>query len=377
MINQLVCTAKRTAGSARIRALIGVSAMACLSLTPAFGQCTLNGSAAPCSLTGPLTVDTYTDTSGSSNVTSTSGALTYGKPGTMTIFGGFRLVGDTSLNGTGTLTLSNGQMGTDGNIRTLTNAGGSIVGSGTIGSNGLTNQNLNLDNSATINANSSGNTLSIQGNGSSIINSGTFEATGGGILTLATSSAINNNGGNITSTGAGSTVNVHTAIQGGTLNTSSGGVLQTAAGGATLDGSTAAGAITISDGSTYTDATSGTITNVAGTLNLGTSTGGTLSLQGGLKLVGDTTINAAGTGSLTLNAGQIGTDGNIRTLTNNGLIQGSGIIGSNSLTNQNLNLNNTATINANSSGNTLSIQGTGSSIVNTGKLEATAGGTDR
>ena len=375
MMDNLRRIHKGRTGSVGIKALICASVMAGFSLTPAFAQCTLNGSSSPCSLAGPLTVNTYTDTSGSNNITTTSGALTYGSPGTITIFGGFELVSNTSLNGsTGTLTLSNGQIGTNSNPLTLTN-GGNLVGSGIIGSNGLTFQNLNLNNSATINANSSGNTLSIQGTGSSIINSGTLEATGGGILTLApASAAINNSGGNITSTGAGSTVNVNADIQGGTLNTSNGGVLQSSGSHVTLDGSTVAGAITISDGSTYTDATSSTITRIAGTLNLGTTTGGTLSLQGGLELTGNTTVNTVGTGSITLNAAQIGTNSNPLALTNNGLIQGSGMIGSDGLTFQNLNLNNTATINANSSGNTLSIIGTGSSISNSGTLEATGGG---
>jgi hypothetical protein len=64
---------------------------------------------------------------------------------------------------------------------------------------------------------------------------------------------------------------------------------------------------------------------------------------------------------------KIGTDGNSHTLTNNGLIRGSGVIGSN------LSVNNTGTISANAVGSTLSIQGTGS-IVNTGTLKAAVGG---
>ena len=95
----------------------------------------------------------------------------------MSILGYIELIGDTSLTGSGTLTLSNGQIGTNSAGYTLTN-GSTVDGSGIIGSNnGPVYQNLSLNNSGTINADSSGNTLSIQGTGSSIVNSGTFKAT--------------------------------------------------------------------------------------------------------------------------------------------------------------------------------------------------------
>ena len=165
-----------------------------------------------------------------------------------------------------------------------------------------------------------------------------------------------------------------TTIEGGTLSTSTGGVVQTT-GAATLDASSQ-GAITVSDGSTYTAgaAGSGTITKIQGTLNLGTVSGSNLALGGALELINNTTVVTPGSGSLTMTNGQIGTNSAGYTLTNNGLIRGSGVIGSNTATYQNLSLDNTGNISANSSGNTLSIQGTGGSIVNTGTLKAIAGG---
>ncbi len=341
-----------------------------LSSVGAFGQCTLNGNPSPCVLTGPLNITSYDDGTGST--TTSSGVLT--DNGTMSILGYIELLGDTSLAGPGVLTLTNGQIGTNGNGYTLTNSS-TIQGSGIIGSNaGPVYQNLSLNNSGTIDANSSGNTLSIQGTGGSIVNSGLFEATNGGILNLATSAAINNNGGTILASGTNSVVNVSTSVQGGTLSTSGAGILQTS-GGATLDGASQ-GAITVSDGSKYTAgaAGSGTVTKVTGTLNLGTVSGGTLALGGALELIGNTTVNTPGSGSITMTSGQIGTDSNGYTLTNAGLIRGSGVIGSNSATYQNLSLNNTGTISANAVGKTLSIQGTGGSIVNTGTLKALAGG---
>ena len=336
----------------------------------AVAQCNLNGNPSPCVLTGPLTITSYND--GTGNTTTSSGALT--DNGAMSILGYIELVGDTSLTGPGSLTLNNGQIGTNSAGYTLTNAS-TIKGSGIVGSNnGPVYQNLSLNNSGIINANSNGSTLSIQGTGGSIVNSGTFEATHGGILTLATQAAINNNGGTISAAGANSVVNVSTTIEGGTLSTSTGGVMQTS-GGATLDGASQ-GAITVSDGSTYTAgaAGSGTVTKIQGILNLGTVSGSTLALGGALELINNTTINTPGSGALTMTNGQIGTNSAGYTLTNNGLIRGSGVIGSNTATYQNLSLNNAGIISANSSGNTLSIQGTGGSIVNTGTVKAIAGG---
>jgi len=278
-----------------------------------------------------------------------------------------------TLSGIGTLTMATGgEIGANNSGgQTLTNSS-TIQGTGLIGSNnGSLYQNLSLANSGTIDANSSGNTLTISGTGSSITNSGLLEATGGGILNIATTSAVNDSGGHITASGANSTVEINTTIQGGTLKTTGGGILESGA-TAVLDASTQ-GAITLVDGSTYT-AGSATVTSVTGALALGTSTGSTLALGGQLKLVGDTTLS--GPGTVTMNAGEIGADSSSgRTLTNQVTIQGSGLIGSNTgALYETLSLNNSGTINANSSTNTLTIGGNGPTITNSGLLEATSGG---
>ena len=109
-------------------------------------------------------------------------------------------------------------------------------------------------------------------------------------------------------------------------------------------------------------------------LNLGTGGGGTLALGGALELIGDTTLSGAA-GVVQMNAGQIGSNNGLLTLTNNLTIQGSGVIGSNATTFQNLNLTNNGGINANLAGQTLSLQGTGASIVNNGLMQATNGAT--
>ena len=61
-----------------------------------------------------------------------------------------------------------------------------------------------------------------------------------------------------------------------------------------------------------------------------------------------------------MTGGGIGTDSNGYTLTNQTLIQGYGLIGSNAgAVYENLSLNNSGTVTANSSGNTLTIGGDG------------------
>jgi hypothetical protein len=282
-----------------------------------------------------------------------------------------QLVNNVTLSGAGTLTLAGGQIGTNGNAYTLTNQS-TIAGYGTIGSNvGADYPYLSLNNSGTINANSSANTLTIAGNGTAFTNSGTLEATAGGILDIAVPDPLNDSGGKITAAGSGSTVEISSTIEGGTLKTSGGGLMETI-GSATLDGSTQ-GAITLADGSTYTGG-SGTTTSLIGTLNLGTSTGSNLALAGNLRLTGNASIS--GPGSITMAGGQIGTNGNQYALTNASTIQGYGDIGSNAGSDYPyLSLANSGTIDANSSGNTLEIGGSGTSITNTGLFEATNGGT--
>src|SRR6516162_844303 len=94
--------------------------------------------------------------------------------------------------------------------------------------------------------------------------SGLLEATNGGILTLHNTIT----GGNITASGAGSTVNVEGTISGATLNTLGGGVMQSgASGNPDLNG------VTISSGSTYT---AGVATQLDGTI----TNNGTLLVKG-------------------------------------------------------------------------------------------------
>ena len=388
--------------------VLGVLALICFSSAPAFGQ-TWNGSASDLWVTGtnwngntapnsstavvdilsatnnPVVLNASTSVStltmgSSTSLNVTAGVFTFygasiSNAGMISLDSQLQLNDSVTLSGAGTLTMVAGQFGTTsaGQGSTLTNQG-TIVGYGLIGSNsGALYEDLSFSNSGTLNANSSGNTLFIEGDGSSITNSGKFEATGGGILDIAPSSGVvNDNNGKIIASGSGSTVEVSATIQGGTLSTASGGVIETV-GTAGLDGLTN-GAITLSNGSTYT-AGSGTLTSIAGTLNLGTTAASTLALGGQLQLTANTTLS--GPGIVTMTAGQIGTSsvGQGSILTNPSTIQGYGFIGSNSgALYQDLSFSNSGTVNANSSGNALTIEGDGNSITNSGTLEATNGG---
>jgi hypothetical protein len=161
-----------------------------------------------------------------------------------------------TLSGAGTLTLSTTTSG-GGNTFLYANAGAAtltnqstIQGEGTIGAGTA----MALSNSGTIDANSLGgalNTVLLIDPAAAVTNTGLLEATNKGVLQL-NGVTINNAGGNITANGSTATVELlgNTVVQGGTLNTLSGGTLGSF-GTATLDGSTQ-GSLTLSSGSTYT-----------------------------------------------------------------------------------------------------------------------------
>ncbi|MGD1031902.1 MAG: hypothetical protein ABSA05_12270 [Opitutaceae bacterium] len=295
-----------------------------------------------------------------------------------------------TLTGSGTVTLSAPNSYFEGTStgQTLTNQS-TIVGQGTVG-----NGYLAVVNSGTINANVSGQTLTLDGVSGSVntANTGLIEATNGGVLAIS-GGAVNNAGGNLTASGTGSTLLVtgNTTVKGGNLTASgtgstleiSGAVVQggtlTNSGGtmgtqpgytATLDGSTAAGAVTLNgtyaNGANTSTYVNGSIVN-HGTIAL---TAGNSGLSSYLQLQGSTTLSGGGTLTLGSSDGSgtayIQQSGGSATLTNaDNTIQGYGTIGNGTLT-----LVNQGTINANSSGKTLLLNG-GGGVTNTGTLEAT------
>src|SRR5580698_11499795 len=89
------------------RLAFGVLAMVCISSTPAFGQCTLNGSPNTCTLTGPVTVNSYS--APNNTVTTANGTITNNGVMTFTSAANNTLLdlsAGTILQGAGTVTLS-------------------------------------------------------------------------------------------------------------------------------------------------------------------------------------------------------------------------------------------------------------------------------
>ena len=280
---------------------------------------------------------------------------------------------NTTLSGGGTVTLSTVSGGGSAIIQgsgfTLTNSNNTIEGSGIIGNGSLALVNQS---GGVIDANSSGQALLLNGSGG-ITNSGLLEATNSGILNVD-GGVVNNAGGNITANGGTVQLYGGTDIQGGTLNSLNSGTLGTPGGNtATLDGSTANGAVTLSTGSTYTTGL-GAQTTLLGTIN----NKGTFLVNGGngsnsyLLLGANTTLQGGGTVTLSTNPSNGGNaiiQGSGLTLTNtNNLIQGAGIIGNGSLT-----FVNESTVDANVSSQALLLNGSGG-ITNSGLLEATNSG---
>ena len=238
-------------------------------------------SSATTTLNGVTISTGSTFTSSNNSTTETLGTIT--NDGAIQVNGGngfnghFTLGGNTTLTGGGSVTLSTivpngGSAFIDSTAgQTLTNTNNVIQGNGVIGNGGLVVVNST---GGTIDANVSGGTLVMNGTGGTT-NTGLLEATNGGSLAFGTT-AVNNAGGNLTASGAGSVVSLaNTSVTGGTLNTSGGGTIESSA-TTTLDGSTAAGAVTISSGSTFTSSNNST-TVLLGTIN----NDGTISLYGG------------------------------------------------------------------------------------------------
>ncbi len=304
--------------------------------------------------------------------------------------GTLSFMGATTLSGTGTVNLASGSsFEGDNTSSTLTNQS-TIAGAGSIIS--FSNTFL-LDNTGTVNANVSGGTLTLYSSGgsSTITNTGTLEATGGGLLNLE-GATITNTGGTILAGGAGSVVYLNRGIiQGGTISAATGGVVD-------LQGGTVQGGTLITDaqstiyaGSGKLDGSSSPVTN-AGNLQA-TYTGsypGNLTLAGTINNTGTITIHSGAflyiSGAVTLNGNGIlqlnnnnanpavlqgndyqGSD----SLINNSTIQGAGTLGDPN-GNYTVALTNTGTIDANVNGETLDVWG---AVTNTGTLEATNGGT--
>ena len=322
-----------------------------------------------------------------------NGTITWGSGSTLTLD---ITAGNGSITNNGTINLTGSRLRFDdsGNGNTLTLSGGGTInasGASIIGNTTFINNGSTIEGSVFIQAdnviNTAGGIIDANGAGQTIglplVNltntGGTLEATNGGLLALDYTHEINNKNGVIASIGAGSVVNFNSGsrIDGGTLTTAGGGILgplNSAGFGIFLDGSTQ-GPLTLSTGSTWTSTTAST--NFLGGTYINN---GNMLFGGGLPsgviyasmlISGDTVLQGAGTVTLTPNnsgVATIGASGSV-TLTNQSIIQGAGTIGGGSA----LALINQGLIDANVSGQTLTLSPTSSQ--NAGTLQVESGST--
>jgi len=278
---------------------------------------------------------------------------------------------NSTLTGTGAVVLgnqANQNFITGASGVTLTNA--STIEGGSTSLNGgwdqVGNGNLILVNSGTINANLNGGQLYMNpfsSASSPSTNTGTLEATNGGILILDGSNWTNK--GKI-SAAASSAVDLQSgvSITGGTLTTAGNGVIQVLNGQTvSLNSVTNTGTLNVLDSATTQ--ISGTITNT-GTINLDSAGNYTL-----LYLTGNTTLT--GTGAVVMGSGGPnfidGVAGAV--LTNASTIEGTGYIGNGHLT-----ITNSGTFDSNVTGGTLAISpGSGGFTNYNGTTTTLTGGT--
>lgn len=278
--------------------------------------------------------------------------------------------GTVNLQGTGTLSLENALVPFDANS-TLINQS-TIQGQGGI-------FGLNLVNSVggVINSNVPGQffglpqvTLSNTG--------GLVEATNGGTLCFCNTGAPSNNqGGTMAAIGPGSMVlfSSGSGIQGGTVTTANGGMIGPLGNdfGISLDGSTH-GPLTISAGSTWDSRTSST--TIFGTIiNNGSMLFGGGSQELPSVFIGDTVLKGTGTLTLGVNNDGLLSMGGGGTLTNQSTIQGAGNISPGIFPSSggNLAIVNQGLIDANVSGQTLTLSPT--SLQNAGTLQVESAST--
>jgi|HubBroStandDraft_1064217.scaffolds.fasta_scaffold00057_21 fibronectin-binding autotransporter adhesin len=300
---------------------------------------------------------------------SNAGTITVNAAGNTT---GLNLSTSLTLSGGGTidLTTTNDQYsgylyGTSGSVLTTSS---NIAGAGVVGDG-----DLNFVNSGTINANISGQTLTVNPDtctGCTNTNTGTLEATGGGTLTLANGTWTQTGAGKITA-GTGSTVFLtdDVSITGGTLSTSGSGVIYNAA-------NTNVFLTNVTNTGNYT-LQNNTATEINGTLtNTGTITLDAAGNTTELYLTGNTTLSGSGTVVMTSTNNEWtayfnGAGGSV--LTNESTITGWGTIGNGALGIVNAS---NGVINSNiSGGNILVNPDVSLTSSNAGLMEATNGGT--
>ena len=280
--------------------------------------------------------------------------------GSINLNGNMELSGvSVTLNGSGVVNVNNTNIWGSAFVGTFTNDS-TIQGFGRVG-----NSLLNMVNSGTIAANVSGQTLRVLAAGIDGATTITFQNTGtimaaGGTLQLGQIGEfvrLNNAGGRIIANG--SDVNIRGEITGGTLSSSSGGVIRVNSNPLILNDASNSGNITVDTGGVF--GLRGVVTN-NGSINLtGNPSFSSFDQSGGsATLVGPGVVNVNGVSIRAIAAAG--------TLINNSTIQGggfNGVVGGVSLS-----FTNNGVVHANSG--TLALEG-GAGWVNNGVLRVSGG----
>jgi hypothetical protein len=304
----------------------------------------------------------------------------------------FSISGNTHLSGGGSIALVvnpldigiNFITGVSGAVLApiLDNFDNTISGAGFIGDQGGRTLAFRNESGGTVNANNSASRLTMQMQ-NAVFNGGFIEATAAAELDINATTISQTSSGTIAALGSGTSVRLFSGstIVGGTLNSTSGGVLQTvdpgggAGASATLDGSTSGGAVTNRGTVFVADNTvldlKGTITN-SGSIVMSAGPNHTAALN---VLSGGVILNGGGSVSLIGNTGADIVTGSstVTTLHNvDNTISGGGFIGDTGGNFLALDNQSGGTVNASNSTMALRMQ---NAVSNAGILEATSGGT--
>jgi hypothetical protein len=259
-------------------------------------------------------------------------ANTINNVGTITLNGGNISLNSAgfSLQGGGTLNMGGYSITGQGSNGTVTNVDNKIQGAG-----GLSYVTLYNQSAGVINANTSGQTLSITG--STVNNSGILEASNGGTLQLGGGNYSGGptyvNGGTIQAqngstvllgfTGGGDYTNVSNTVTGSTLRTTGSGVIQVSE-GEILTGITNQGNLNVVNVPGVTPGQN--LAYLAGTINnTGTITmvNANILLSGNVNLTGNGIVNLGGdgiSGATLTSANTIQGSGYVQTLNNQGTV---------------------------------------------------------
>ena len=365
----------------------------------------------------PVTVDGFVQVDAGANLELTG---TVDNLGTIDLVSGVNpatlvIGGTVVLEGSGTVTLDGSTdaiVGQSTGTNQLDNFS-TISGAGTIGSSTLT---LHNETGGIIDANLAGQTLTLNTGSNTIVNTGTLEATDGGTLDIE--SNVNNSSGGTITAATGSAVDLTgVIISGGTLSTVAGtgllpqqaagliettgasaidnatisnsgnGTLEVESGGTlTLDGDTINGCILVGSGDIHGAAfnvdqhstltlNAVTVEGSSGGGSAMVSNAGTITLENGLTIGGMSTIlDLSGGGSVLLNGSTIAvTDAGSALQNDRNTIARSAQI--RDRTADIAFTNNSGAVDADVTSCTLTIDSGSNTIINTGTLEASNGGT--